>query len=70
MQTGTIKNWMVDRGFGFVRPDQSGPDIFVHVKNVEGRPSELFCGDRVQFDIGTNPRSGKPEAQNVRVVEA
>eukprot|EP00972_Heterocapsa_arctica_P005827 860237-Heterocapsa_arctica.AAC.1 len=29
-RTGTVMNWFEDRGFGFVRPEAGGGDVFVH----------------------------------------
>jgi CspA family cold shock protein len=66
---GNIKLWKRRRGFGFIRPDLTGPDIFVHITRLESRADELHVGDRVQFDIRTTPRNGKAEASDVKLIE-
>ena len=61
--TRTIKTWVEDRGFGFIRPDNGGEDVFVHIKQFEvaglGIPYE---GDRVTYDVEPDPRSGRTRA--------
>ncbi len=65
-ETGRIKKWFRDSGYGFVRTD-AGDDVFVHVSNTGFLiPSE---GARVAFDRGENPRTGKPEAKNVAILD-
>jgi hypothetical protein len=39
------------------------------ITRVAGARVELFSGDRVQFETGVNPRTGKSEAQNVTLIE-
>jgi CspA family cold shock protein len=67
MPQGTIKRYLDDRAFGFIRPDDGGPDMFVHIRNFPfGTVPEI--GMRVAYDVANNPRSGRPEAVGVRVL--
>ena len=65
METGTVKTFNAERGFGFItRPGQD--DVFFHVTDVKGR-EQLATGDRVEFGIGEG-RKG-PKAINVTRIE-
>ena len=69
MQTGTVKTFNSERGFGFITRDAGGADIFFHVDQVDESIEELFRGQRVSFEEGLSPRSGRPEARDVRIVQ-
>jgi CspA family cold shock protein len=53
MGTGAVKWFDAKKGFGFIVPDDSGDDLFVHRSdvNIEGFAS-LDEGQKVQFEIG------------------
>jgi CspA family cold shock protein len=63
---GDVVSWDDGRGYGFVKRDDGGPDIFVHHKGLlmEGRRM-LDVGQRVEFDEKPGERL---EAVQVRVV--
>jgi CspA family cold shock protein len=67
MATGTVKFFNQSRGFGFIAPSDGGPDVFVHATAVEraGLPS-LNEGQKVNFDVETDRRSGKSAATNLQ----
>ena len=63
---GRIKKWFDEKGFWFLRGDD-GNDYFAHISQFGFlRPTE---GARVAFDIGVNPRTGKPERQKVSILD-
>jgi CspA family cold shock protein len=64
-----VKFFKPDRGFGFIRPDDGGNDVFVHANQVKraGLPP-VHEGMRVGFDFEPNKRSGKNEATNLRLL--
>ena len=51
--TGCIKKTIQDRGFGFIRPNGGGKDLFFHAKGLlNGLGIEdLKEGDHVQFEV-------------------
>ena len=65
MPTGTIKFFNAERGFGFIKPDDSGTDVFFHVTALENQqpPQE---NQHVTFEIGVDKKNGRQKAINVR----
>ena len=55
-------------GFGFIKDDSGGPDIFLHISALESAgidPDKIKKGDRLTFDVEST-RDGKTRASNVR----
>ncbi|KOF12460.1 MAG: cold-shock protein [Ensifer adhaerens] len=67
MPTGTVKFFAQDKGFGFITPDNGGPDVFVHVSALQSGGS-LRDGEKVSFDVGQDRKTGKSKAENVSVL--
>ncbi len=66
MATGTVKWFNVEKGFGFILPDDGGNDLFVHRSNVDTPDRTLMDEQRVEYESGAG-RKG-PEAKNVRPI--
>lgn len=67
MATGTVKFFNDDKGFGFITPENGGQDVFVHVSALE-RGGSLREGDKVNFEVGQDRKTGKSKAENVSVL--
>ena len=51
MQTGTVKFYNSQKGFGFIQPDDGSKDVFVHATALERAGlSGLNEGQKVSFD--------------------
>jgi CspA family cold shock protein len=61
---GTIKKLVGDRGFGFIA-DNEGKEVFFHRSQVVGDFASLQEGQKVTFEMGTDPRRNKPQAEKV-----
>jgi CspA family cold shock protein len=65
--TGTVKFFNAQKGFGFIVQDGGGPDVFVHISAVErAGMNDLREGQKLSFDIETDPRRGKSSAANLK----
>ena len=50
--TGTVKFFNSERGYGFIKPDDGGRDVFVHITAVERAGlKSLNEGQRISFDV-------------------
>jgi len=68
MNTGTVKFYNSQKGFGFIQPDGGGKDVFVHISAVERAGlSSLNEGQKISFELVADRRSGKSSADNLRV---
>ncbi len=66
-QTGSVVTYFEAKGFGFLRPDDGGRDIFFHVSRlVEGLATDLRPGARVVYELGMD-RTGKMAASSIRI---
>ncbi len=70
MNTGTVKWFNAEKGFGFISNDEGGDDIFVHFSAIQAEGFRTLSeGQKVTFDIEQDPKnSSKLRAANVRAV--
>ncbi len=69
-QAGSVVTYFEAKGFGFLRPDDGGRDIFFHVSRLaEGLATDLRPGTRVMYELGMD-RTGKLAASSLRIPPA
>ena len=68
-QTGTVKFFNADKGFGFITPDDGGKDFFVHISDVErSGMSSLSENQKVSFEAQPDPKGKGPKAVNLQAL--
>lgn len=66
MPSGTVKFFNMDKGFGFIRPDDGSKDVFVHISAVERSGIRTLSeGQKVSFEL--QPDKKGPKAVNLKV---
>ena len=69
-ETGTVKFFNTDKGFGFIKPDTGEADIFVHISAIKDSGLEtLLENQKVSFDTEPDRRGKGPKAVNLAIVE-
>ena len=65
---GTVKFFNGERGYGFIKPDDGGRDVFVHITAVERAGLKaLNEGQRISFDVEPDKKGKGPKAVNLVV---
>jgi cold shock protein len=65
MPIGTVKFFNIDKGYGFIQPEDGGQDSFVHISAVErAGMSTLDKDQRVSYEVETG-KNGKASAVNL-----
>jgi CspA family cold shock protein len=67
MPIGKVKMFNDEKGFGFIKPDDGGIDVFFHV-SVLREGDEITVGAAVKFEIGHDAKTGKSKAMCVDVM--
>lgn len=66
-QTGIVKWFNEDRGYGFIAPDNGSKDLFAHLREIQaGGFKTLTENQHVQFEVVQGAKG--PQASNIRAV--
>ena len=67
MNTGKVKWFDSTKGYGFIKPDNGGADIFVHISEVEKAGYDNLSNDQsIGYEIQTKNR--KSSAADLRLL--
>jgi len=65
-QTGTVKWFNQDKGYGFITPDSGGKDLFAHFSEIKDSGFKTLAeNQRVEFEV-TQGQKGL-QASNIRI---
>lgn len=68
MPTGKVKWFNDTKGFGFIKPDDGGGDVFVHISAVEKSGLRTLQEDQtIEYELYTDERRGKTSAVDLKV---
>jgi CspA family cold shock protein len=68
MTNGTVKFYNDQKGFGFIKPDESSTDVFVHATALERAGIRgLAEGQKVAFETEVDSRSGKTAVSSIEL---
>ncbi len=66
IETGIVKWFNAEKGFGFIMPETGGKDVFAHTNDIQTGPGSLTENQRVEFEV-VQGRKG-PQAANIRAI--
>lgn len=68
MNSGTVKFYNGQKGFGFIAPDEGGNDVFVHATALERAGIRgLVEGQKVSYETERDARNGKIAVSTLQV---
>jgi cold shock protein len=69
MANGIVKWFNLQKGFGFIQPEDGGKDIFVHISAVEKAGLKaLKDGSKLTFELITDKRTGQQSAGELTIL--
>ena len=71
MKTGTVNWFNARKSYGYIKPVDGGPNVFVHMSAVERAGLvDLKEGQKIEFEIAVDQRSGETFAEALKVLDA
>jgi cold shock protein len=69
MATGKVKWFNDQKGFGFIKPDEGGADVFVHISAVERSGLKTLAENQsISYELHKDERRGKTSAVDLKIL--
>ena len=69
MPQGTVKFFNTDKGYGFLKPDGGGGDVFVHITALEAAGVKTLAeGQRISFELEPDKKGKGPKAVELKLL--
>lgn len=69
MKTGTVNWFNARKGYGYIKPVDGGPNVYVHMSAVEcAGLMDLKEGQKINFEIAVDQRTGETFAETLKVL--
>lgn len=62
IEQGKLVRWIDEKGFGFIKPENGGNDVFIHISSLKSSRKPII-GDTIFYEINIDA-NGKPKAIN------
>lgn len=70
MQSGKVKWFNAQKGYGFIEPEAGGQDVFVHISAVERAGLQSLAeGQKISYELLVDKRSGKFSADQLQIAD-
>lgn len=66
LQKGKLTTWKDDRGFGFIKPDSGGKEVFLHISAFNRASRRPKVGDTILYELVAEP-NGKIRAAKASI---
>ena len=67
MQTGSLISFKEDKGYGFIRPQDGGDNVYVHISALQAAGlDKILPGQRFTYDLFS--KDGKISAVNIKLL--
>ena len=54
---GRLERWYEGKGFGFIQPEQSKKDVFIHISALKNMPRRPVVGDVIYYQLHVDGES-------------
>ena len=69
MAPGKVKWFNDQKGFGFIKPDEGGADVFVHISAVERSGLRTLAENQaIAYELHKDERRGKTSAVDLKIL--